>query len=87
MSTSRGRIGLRGLLALVALSAVLMSVVSREAKRRRGWIVPGDVLIVEVLEGPARTPDYRATSRTLRWDRRPGILRYSVSREHDNLPM
>jgi hypothetical protein len=51
MFVRRFRIGLRTFLACVAILAVGLSIVTREAKRRRGWITPGDVLIVEVLEG------------------------------------
>jgi hypothetical protein len=52
----RVRVRLRTWLAAVAFFAVFLSVLSREAKQQRGWIIPGDVMIVEVLEAAPGHP-------------------------------
>lgn len=58
MRWSRCQISLSTWLALVALFAVCASVVSREAKKQRGAIMSGDVLVVDVLE---TLPGYQIT--------------------------
>lgn len=50
MILKRFRISLRTWLALVAMSSVFASILTREAKRQRGYIEPGDLLLVEVLD-------------------------------------
>ena len=53
MHRDRLRIRLGALMAIVAIAAVVSSITSKDARRRRGVVVPGDTLHVEAAAVPA----------------------------------